>query len=56
MSVPLKCTEFVPYTVDLADGRDKEGPFLRLYDKFLLPHKLGICFRHTLENVSDQKS
>ena len=36
MSVPLKCTEFVPYTVDFADGNDREGPFLRLYDKFLL--------------------
>ena len=37
MSVPLKCTEFVPSrTVDSADGSDREGPFLRLYDKFLL--------------------
>ena len=30
MSVPLKCTEFVPYTVEFADGSDREGPFLRL--------------------------
>ena len=36
MSVPLKCTEFVPYTVDFADGSDRDGPFLRLYGKFLL--------------------
>ena len=36
MSLPLKCTEFVPYTVDLADGSDRGGPFLKLYDKFLL--------------------
>ena len=35
MSVPLKCTEFVPYNVDFADDNDREGPFLRLY-KFLL--------------------
>ena len=34
MSIPLKCTEFVPYTVDIADGSDREGPFLRLYGKF----------------------
>ena len=34
MSVPLKCTEFIQYTVDFADGRG--CPFLRLYDKFLL--------------------
>ena len=36
MSVPLKCTEFVPYIGDFADGNDREGPFLRLYDKFLI--------------------
>ena len=35
-SVPLKCTEFVPYTVDFADGSDREGHCLSLYDKFLL--------------------
>ena len=32
----FKCTEFVPYTVDFVDGNDREGSFLRLYDKFLL--------------------
>ena len=51
MSVPLKYIEFAPYTVDFADGSDK------LYDKFLTkigPHKLEICFRHTLKNFSDQ--
>ena len=36
MSVLLKSTEFVPYTVDFADGNDREDPFLRIYDKFLL--------------------
>ena len=36
MSVPLKCTEFVPCTVDFADGSDRGGPYLRLYDKSLL--------------------
>ena len=35
MSVPLKGTKFVLNTVDLLDGNDKEGPLLRLYDKFL---------------------
>ena len=34
MSVPLKCTESVPYTVDFANGYGREGPFLRLYDTF----------------------
>ena len=34
MSVPLKCKEFVPSRT--GDGSDREGPFLRLYDKFLL--------------------
>ena len=34
MSVPLKCTEFVPYTVDFADGKDRQYPFLRLYGSF----------------------
>ena len=36
MSVPLKCTEFIPCTVDFADGSDREDPFFRLYGKFLL--------------------
>ena len=36
MSLPLECTQFVPYTVDFADGSDREGPFLRLYDKISL--------------------
>ena len=31
----FKCTEFIPYTVDFADGNNRESPFLRLYDKFL---------------------
>ena len=35
MSVTVKCTEFVPYTVDFADGSNREGPFLRLCHKFL---------------------
>ena len=59
MRVPLKCTEFFPYNVDFADGFDREGPFFRLYNKFLIlkigPHKLGTCFRHTPENFSGQK-
>ena len=29
MNILLKCTEFVSYTVDFADGSDREGPFLR---------------------------
>ena len=36
ISVPLKCIELFPYTVDFADDKDREGPFLRLQDKFLL--------------------
>ena len=36
ISVTLKCTEFFPYTVDFVDGNGREGPFLRLYDTFLL--------------------
>ena len=36
MSLPLKCTEFVPYTVDFADGSDREDHCLSLYDTFLL--------------------
>ena len=32
----IKCTEFVPYTVDFADGSAREGPFHRLYGTFLL--------------------
>ena len=36
MSVPSKCTELVPYTVDFADGSDRECPFFRLYDRLLL--------------------
>ena len=36
MSVPLKWKEFVPYTVYFADSNDREGLFLRLYDRFLL--------------------
>ena len=35
MNIPLKCNEFVPHTVDFADGNDRAGPLLRLYDKFL---------------------
>ena len=35
MSIPLKCTEFVPHTVDFSNGNGREGPFLKLYDKFL---------------------
>ena len=35
MSAPLKCTEFVPYTVVFADENDIEIPLLRLHDKFL---------------------
>ena len=37
MSVPLKCIELVPYTVDFADGNDRKGPFPRLHDTFVLP-------------------
>ena len=29
MSLPLKCTEFVPYTIDFADGNNREDHFLR---------------------------
>ena len=36
MSVHLKCTEFVSYTVDFADCSGGEGPFLKFYGKFLL--------------------
>ena len=36
MRVTLKCTEFVPYTKDFADGSDREGPLLRIHDKFSL--------------------
>ena len=36
MSEPLKSREFVPDIVDFADDSDRKGPFLRLYDKFLL--------------------
>ena len=36
MNIPLKCTKFVPYTVDFADGNDRELHFFRLSDKFLL--------------------
>ena len=36
MGVPLKQTEFVPYTVDFADGYGRKGSFLRLHDKCLL--------------------
>ena len=36
MIVPLKCTEFVLYAVGFADDNDREGPFFRLHDKFLL--------------------
>ena len=36
MIVPLKCTEFVSYVANFADGNDREGPFFRLHDKILL--------------------
>ena len=36
MSVLLKYTEFLTYTVDFPDGSDREGPFLRLYTFLLL--------------------
>ena len=29
MNLPLKCTEFVPYTIDFADGNNREDHFLR---------------------------
>ena len=58
ISKPLKCTEFIPYTVDFADGSNREGPFLRLYDKFLVLKQdyinLGFVL-DTLENFNDQK-
>ena len=48
MSVPLKCTEFVPYTVDVADVNDRECPFLGLYE-FLLLKKDHIDLRFVLD-------
>ena len=36
MSIPLKYTEFVSYTANFADGNDREGPLLRLYNNLLL--------------------
>ena len=32
----IKCIEFVPYTVEFADGSGREDSFLRLYGMFLL--------------------
>ena len=58
MNVPLKCTEFVPYTVDFADANDREGSFLRLY-KFLLLKQDHINLEFvldTLQNFSNQNS
>ena len=36
MRVSFKCTEFVPYTKDSADGSDREGPLLRVHKFSLL--------------------
>ena len=55
MSIPLKCKEFVSYTVDFADANDRAGSLLII--SFLIKvgqRKPRISFRHTLENFSNQ--
>ena len=48
MSVTVKCTEFVPSTVDFADGCDRESAFLRLYDTIrYFDHDMISCIRKT---------